>query len=101
MRVGSSRSLTGCLVRGAALAGGERLGQAGTVAAADREDDDRGKGLAEAEPGADGGGVEAAHLVHRKPVGLRLGHERGDGLAGIVQRPRLRAAVIVGGARGD
>jgi hypothetical protein len=57
---------------------------------ADGQDDDGGQGLTETELGVDGGGVEAAHLVHGQPVGLGLGDQRRDGLSSVVQGPRLR-----------
>src|SRR6266567_9233812 len=84
------------------LAGGEESGQVGgAVPAADREDDNGGEGVAGAELGADGGAVEAAHLMDGEPVGLRLGDERGDSLPGVILRPRLRPAVVASGAGGD
>ena len=39
-------------------------------------------------------GVEAAHLVDGEPVRLCLGHQGGHGLPGVVERPRLRLAVV-------
>ena len=84
------------------LASGEGPGQLGrAVATADGQDDDRGEGVAETELGADGGAVEAAHLVHGEAVGLGLGDQRGHGLPGVVQGPRLRAAVVADGTGGD
>ena len=81
------------------LAGGEGLGQIGrAIAAADGQHDDWSEGIAEAELGADGGGIEAAHLMHGKPVGLRLGNQRGHRLPGVIQGPRLRAAVVAASA---
>ena len=68
-----------------ALAGGERLGEVGeVVAAADGDDDHRGEGVAQAELGADDGGVEAAELMNGESIGLRLGHQRGDRLPGVI-----------------
>jgi hypothetical protein len=39
--------------------------------------------------------------VHGQSVGLGLGNQGGYGLTGVVQRPRLRSAVVARGARRD
>jgi glyoxylase-like metal-dependent hydrolase (beta-lactamase superfamily II) len=84
------------------LAGSQGFGQVGRAARkADSQDDDRGQGIVEAEFGADGGAVEAAHLMHVEPVSLCLSDERGDGLTGVVQRPGSRIALFSGGGGRD
>ena len=60
-------------------------GQAGrAVPAAHGEDDNGREHVRQAEPGADGVGVEPAHLVHGQSVGLRLRDQGGHGLPGVV-----------------